>query len=176
MYIETERLIIRDVEATDEKAYLEMVSDGSLDEDIFGGYSGTYQEWIPGYIKETIRLSERDNPQEDYLAYTIVEKKNGIPIGSVGCSYYEDIGKVGLVYFLGADFRRKGYASEAVAAYVKYFRERYNGLELTANARVRNTSSCKVIEKSGFVLKETKMYQDFFDEEAELYNFYEWRK
>lgn len=173
MYIETERLIIRNVEVADENAHLEMVSDGSLDEDIFGGYSGAYHEWIPDYIKETMRLNEKDNPLEDYLAYTIVEKKRGVPVGSVGCSYYEDIGKVGIVYYVGADFRGNGYASEAAAAYVKYFQEHYNGLELTVNARTRNVASCKVLEKTGFVLKETKLYKDFLDKTEELYNFYE---
>ncbi len=37
MYLETDRLIIRSMELADEKAYIEMASDGSLDEDIFSG-------------------------------------------------------------------------------------------------------------------------------------------
>ena len=78
MYIETERLIIRSTEPSDAKSYIDMASDGSLDEDIF-----------------------------------------------CGCSYYEDEKQVGLVYFIGAEYRGKGYASEAARAYAKYFLEHY---------------------------------------------------
>ena len=34
MYIETERLIIRSTEPSDAKSYIDMASDGSLDEEI----------------------------------------------------------------------------------------------------------------------------------------------
>ena len=40
--IETERLIIRSMELTDEQAFIEMASDGSLDEDILCGWDGKY--------------------------------------------------------------------------------------------------------------------------------------
>ena len=42
MYIETERLIVRSTEPSDAKAYIDMASDGSLDEDIFCGCSRDY--------------------------------------------------------------------------------------------------------------------------------------
>lgn len=150
-----------------------MASDGSLDEDIFCGTQGKYYEWMHGWIKETILLDREDNPKKDYIAYTIVEKKRGVPIGSVGCSYYEDSGQVGLVYFIGANDRGKGYASEAAVAYTKYFFEHCDIPKIVANIRTANKGSCKTAEKAGFILVETKMYQDIGDDVEKLYNFYE---
>lgn len=46
MYIETERLIIRSTEPSDAKSYIDMASDGSLDEDIFCGCSREYGDEV----------------------------------------------------------------------------------------------------------------------------------
>lgn len=176
MHIETDRLIIRSTEFSDCEAYIEMASDGSLDEDIFGGWDGEYSELIPEWIKESILLDRKDNPKNDYLSYTIVEKKSSVPIGSVGCSYYEDSGQVGVVYFIGAKYRGNGYATEAVKAYIKYFLKEYNIPKIIAVIREANGASCKSTEKAGFVLVETKMYQDLGDAVEKLYHFYEMTK
>ena len=36
--------------------------------------------------------------------YVIEDKRTGSSVGTVGCSFYEDMGKVGVTYFIGADF------------------------------------------------------------------------
>ncbi len=176
MYIETERLIIRSTESSDAKAYIDMASDGSLDEDIFCGCSRDYVQWIPGWIQENIQLDKEDNPMKESIAYTVVEKESGAPVGSVGCSYYEDSEQVGIVYFVGAEYRGKGYATEAARVYAKYFLEHYEIPQLTANIRVSNEAYCKTAENAGFTLVDTRMYQDYGDEVEKLYNFYEMKK
>ena len=84
----------------------------------------------------------------------IEDKRTGSPVGSVGCSYYEDLGKVGITYFIGADFRNNGYASEAVKAYVCYFFEHYDENEMIATIREDNLPSlffastfCRLLQK-----------------------------
>ena len=72
MNLETDRLIIRSIEPADEKAYVKMASDGSLDEDIFCGHQGEYNELMHEWVAEAISLDRQDNPTNDYLAYTIV--------------------------------------------------------------------------------------------------------
>lgn len=176
MYIETERLIIRSTEHSDAKAYIDMASDGSLDEDIFCGCSREYEEWIPGWIQENIGLDKEDDPMKESIAYTIVEKESGLAVGSVGCSYYEDEKQVGLVYFIGAEYRGKGYAAEAARAYAKYFLEHYEIPQLVVHIRNANKASCKTAEKAGFALIDTRMYQDYGDDAEKLYNFYEMRR
>ena len=38
---------------------------------------------------------------------------NGAVLSSAGCSYYKDLRKVGMTYFLGATHRGRGYALDA---------------------------------------------------------------
>lgn len=176
MYIETDRLIIRDMQVSDEPAYVDMASDGSLDEDIFAGCSTKYHEWMCGWIAETIVLNQKDNLLQDYLAYSIVEKESNAVIGSIGCSYFDDLNQVGLVYFIGAKHRRKGYATEATIAYSHYMLNHYTIPKLIANIRTANQASCKTVERAGYTLTETKMYKDVTDIAEKLYNFYEMQK
>lgn len=73
------------------------------------------------WITEAKQFATRNNPCKDYLAYVITLKNENKVIGSVGCSYYEDLKEVGITYFIGAQYRNHGYAVEAVQTYTKYF-------------------------------------------------------
>lgn len=169
MIIDTERLKIRDITPLDEKSFIKMASDGSLN-DI--GFGRNCSSWMKDWILEAQGLAQKDNPRTDYLAYVIEDKRTGFPIGSVGCSFYADMGKVGITYFVGAKYRKKGYASEALKAYVRYFFEHYDEIEIIATIREDNISSWKTIEKAGFVLVDKRMYRDINDADEELYRFY----
>ena len=169
MVIETERLKIRDVALSDEKTFIEMASDGSLND---VGFDKNCSSWMSGWIIEAQNLAQKDDPRTDYLAYVIEDRRTGTIIGSVGCSFYGDMGKVGITYFVGADFRDKGIASEAANAYVRYYFEHYDENEIIATIREDNIPSWKVIEKAGFVLTEKRMYKDINDTNEELYRFY----
>ena len=169
MYTETERTIIRSIQRGDEKAYAEMAKDGSLAEI---GFDENFSEWSDGWIDEAIELTKKDDPRVDYIPCTILLKSTGSVIGNVGCTYYEDTDRIGICYFTGADYRRKGYASEAVKAYISYFFEHYGEDEIIATIKSNNVYSRKVAEKAGFKLLERKMYKDIDDEKEELYCFY----
>lgn len=173
MFIETERLIIRSIEPTDEQAYIDMASDGSL-QDIFGDCSDC-RKWMGTWIQEARALDRQNNPAGEYLAYTVTDKQRGTPLGSVGCSYYKDLKQVGIVYFIGSAFRGQGYAAEAAKAYAQYFLTHYDIHRLIATVRESNAASWKTVEKAGFVLLDTKMYRDINDEQEKLYRFYELR-
>jgi len=119
----------------------------------------------------------------DYLAYTVELKDTHEVIGSVGCSYYKDMEKVGIVYFVGREYRNHGYAAEAAKAYVRYFLQQYEQDEIIATIRdiiatIRedNVPSWRTIEKAGFRLTEKKLYQDIDDETEQMYRFYSYRK
>lgn len=170
MKIETQRLAIRDLQSDDEKFFVEMASDGSLN-DI--GFDENCGEWMAEWITEAKQFAVRNNPKMDYLAYAVTLKDENIVIGSVGCSYYEDLDEVGITYFIGADYRNSGYAIEAVKAYINYFFNNYDLQKMIATVRAENISSWKVVEKAGFALTEKKMYKDLNDAEEEMYHFYE---
>nr|WP_308626880.1 GNAT family N-acetyltransferase [uncultured Eisenbergiella sp.] len=171
MFIETKRLIIRSLYPSDEKVFIEMASDGSLTE-IFGECMECHK-WMGKFISEAIKLEKEDNPYNEYLAFAIEDKKNHMVVGSVGSTYYEDFMQVGVTYFIGADYRGKGYAAEALQCLVGYMFEKYNLKKLMATARVDNIASCKTLERTGFFVTETKMYQDLYDESEAESNIYE---
>ena len=169
MRIETERLIIRSIERGDEKVFADMAKDGSLND---VGFDINSSEWIGDWINEAIELSKNDNPRAFYIADVICLKEDGRIIGSVGTSYYEDLDKIGIVYFAGSEFRQKGYLSEAVKAYLDYYFKHYSENEILATIRDANVPSWKTAEKAGFVLEDTRMYKDINDSEEQLYRFY----
>lgn len=170
MYIQTQRLVIRSIKKEDEEAYINMVSDGSLYE-IFGDCAGCAR-WMGKWIEEAMALDKADDPYREYLAYALIEKKTNVLVGSVGCSYYMDLRKIGITYFIGTVHRGDGYAAEAAQAYANYFLTHYDAPELIATVKTKNIASCKTVEKAGFTLKETKLYCDINDETEEWYNFY----
>lgn len=171
MFIETERLIIRSLRPSDEKDFIEMASDGSLTE-IYGDCSECHK-WMGKFISNAIRLETEDNPYNEYLAFAIENKINHMVIGSVGSSYYEDFMEVGVTYFIGAGYRGNGYAAEALKCLADYMFGKYNLKKLVATAGVENIASCKTLERVGFSVVETKMYQDLYDESEAMSNIYE---
>lgn len=176
MEIETQRLLIRDVKPEDEIPFVKMAADGSLND---CGFDRDCGNWMKKWIDEARGFAFRDNPHTDYLAYTITLKADSAVIGSVGCSYYEDLQTTGITYFIGAQYRNNGYAAEAVKAYASYFLSHYNAAKIKnptgmiATVRDENIPSWKVAEKAGFILSEKRMYKDLNDCEEKLYRFYE---
>lgn len=170
MRIETNRLLIRDIMPEDEAAFAKMAEDGTLND---VGFDKDCSSWMGNWIVETQELAARDNPCSEYLAYAVTLKGEYIVVGSVGCSYYEDLCKTGVTYFTGAKYRNMGYAAEALEAYIKYFFDHYDVPLLIATVREENVPSRKVIERAGFNLTKKKLYQDLNDEKAEMYCFYE---
>ncbi|MBD5484451.1 MAG: GNAT family N-acetyltransferase [Lachnospiraceae bacterium] len=173
MLLETKRLMIRPVEPADEAVFIDMAADGSLNDIGFDRQCGA---WMHSWTKEAKELTDADDPMSDYLAYTIVLKDKDIVIGSVGCSYYDDLREVGITYFIGAQYRGRGYATEAVKVYSAYFLSRYDISKLIATIREANVPSWRTVEGAGFQLIEKKRYKDINDDEEEMYFFYEMKR
>ena len=169
MKIETERLIIRSIEHDDEKAFIKIASDNSLTEIGFDADCGT---WISEWITEARILEQKDDPRKDYIAYAVELRSSHELIGTVGCSYYSETERIGIVYGIGAAHRNNGYACEAAKAYIRFFFEHYDEAELTAEIKDDNLPSRKTAEKAGFVLKEKRKYKDIYDTEEHLYRSY----
>jgi ribosomal-protein-alanine N-acetyltransferase len=170
MYLETERLIVRSLQQSDELPFIEMASDGSLTE-IYGDCSEC-NKWMGKFISEAMELEALNNPRNEYLAFAIEEKVSHAVVGSVGSSFYEDFDEVGVTYFIGAKYRGNGYTAEALLSFVNYLCTNYDISKLVATANVHNIASCKTLEQAGFVLVETKMYQDLYDPCKEMSNIY----
>ena len=104
MWLETNRLIIRSIQRGDEIIFSGMSQDGSLSQ---VGFDANCSEWINDWIEEALKLTNNDNPRENYIPCTVILKETEEVIGSVGSTYYEDVDKVGICYFIGTPFREK---------------------------------------------------------------------
>ena len=116
---------------------------------------------------ETKRLLIRDVKTNDAVPFAIMTTGGTLNdgaevVGSVGCSYYEDLRETGSTYFVGAQYRNNGYAVEAVKAYTEYFLKYYNAKRIIATVRNENVPSWKVIEKARYILLEIIQSQSEF--------------
>ena len=86
MWLETNRLIIRSIQRGDEIIFSGMSQDGSLSQ---VGFDANCSEWINDWIEEALKLTNNDNPRENYIPCTVILKETEEVIGSVGSTYYE---------------------------------------------------------------------------------------
>jgi len=92
------------------------------------------------------------NPPEN-LAITLREP--GLPIGGVGVARRGDVGRFTgeIGYWLGSAHWRRGYATEAVGAFVEHAFAAFDFERLEAWVFSSNPASARVLEKCGFRLE-----------------------
>ena len=93
--------------------------------------------------------------------WAVIEKDSGNLVGRAGfgIAEYLDFSEVDLGYFVGAAYRRKGYAEEACRAVLAYGEERLYFPEISAYVESDNVPSLKLIQKLGFVKERKLEYQ-----------------
>ena len=141
--MESQRLILRDWQITDAPALYRICQDETLRR------SGVAFFRSVSDAEEAIRFWAK----ESYFK-AIIQRKSDELIGSISLgdmNRYE--GYVELEYAIAADFRNRGYATEAVKCMVDYG---FSELDLTVIAawvRSHNTESVRVLEKCAFTLE-----------------------
>lgn len=144
MRIETERLIIR--EFTPDMA--QAVHENSLDED--------NRRFVPDEVFETVEearetvefLISQYGSDDGLLVYPVITKA-GDNIGYVQLAPVEEGWEIG--YHIGKKYTGKGYATEAVLAFLPVIAG-VKGLEKVAGICLKeNAASVRVMEKCGFV-------------------------
>ena len=145
MRIETERLIIAELDMS----MAQSVHLNSLDDD--------NRRFVPDEDFETVEdaaetiefLMNCYKTGDGPLVYPIL-LKNGANIGYVQAVPFENATwEIG--YHIGADYTKKGYATEAVKAFLPVIMKQLNINEMTGGCLADNHASVKVMERSGFV-------------------------
>lgn len=145
MRIETERLIIAEFDMS----MAQSVHLNSLDDD--------NRRFVPDEVFETVEdaaetiefLMNCYKTGDGPLVYPIL-LKNGANIGYVQAVPFENATwEIG--YHIGADYTKKGYATEAVKAFLSVIMKQLNINEMTGVCLADNHASVKVMERSGFV-------------------------
>lgn len=168
--IETERLILRELQLSDADGMFELDSNPNVH--LFLGNRPVK------HIEESIEYIE--NIQKQYQNYgigrwAVILKETNEFIGWSGIKYITDeINKHQNFYELGYRFIEehwgKGYASEAGKAFVDYAFKELKAQALYAYADAGNESSRKILEKLGFHFVNSFTYQEELEVWYELKN------
>lgn len=164
MKIETERLIITKFTMDMAKA----VHENSLDAD--------NRRFVPDEVFKT-EEDARDTVEflisvyengDGPLVYPVL-LKDGTYIGYVQAVPFED-GKWEIGYHIGEAFTKKGYATEAVGAFLPVIMKKLGITEMVGVCLAENKGSVKVMEKAGFV-KEFEGIGNYQGEDREICRF-----
>ncbi len=155
--IETERLILRRFEYTDDDAMLRY---WIADEKIQSLYSEpvyTTKEAVKELLDKYIGSYER----EDYYRWAIIEKDSMECIGQIAYFLVDNKNHFAEIeYCIGSDFQRQGLATEATKAVIAYGFEKMNLHKVQICTKTINAPSKRVIEKCGLTYEGT--FRDYF--------------
>lgn len=167
---ETERLIIREIVATDIDAMLELHSDPEVHI-----YLGNKTITSPEKIVEAINFIKQQYIDFGVGRWAMIDKKTNEFIGWTGLEYvtketnnhknFYDLG-----YRLMKRFWGQGFATESAFASVDYAFDKLNATEVYAMADMGNEGSNKILKKVGL------KFIEIFDLEGIKHNWYKLEK
>jgi ribosomal-protein-alanine N-acetyltransferase len=162
MYIETDRLIIRDLRQEDAAALYAVKYDSKVN------------EYIPDYIKanatmddiqETIAycisVKDTDNFEREVF-FPIVLRSTGMIIGTITVSKLTYLYEIQIGWQIRGEYTRQGYASEAGKAVSDALLDAFNFDYLVVVMSADNKASFRSAVKSGFSFFEKRIGYDYF--------------
>jgi ribosomal-protein-alanine N-acetyltransferase len=166
IYIETQRLLIREIRDEDEKGIFELDTDPEVHK-YLGNKPITSMEQAAAVIK----FIQRQYKENGIGRWAVIEKKNNNFIGWTGLKLItETINNQINYYDLGYRFIRKywgkGYATETANATLKYAFDTLQLNTVFAMADIKNEASNNILKKAGLKHLET------FDYDGEGHNWF----
>nr|WP_319272717.1 GNAT family protein [uncultured Draconibacterium sp.] len=144
MQLNTQRLILRPIEAKDKQAILDYRSDAEANK---------YQGWIPKSLDdvETFlgKLAAEFNVPDTWFQLAVVDKNTNKLIGDIGIHFIDEH-QVELGYTIAKQYWGLGFATEAAKAIIEYLFCELKKHRITASVDKENIASFAVLEKLGF--------------------------
>lgn len=169
VHIETDRLIIRDIEESDAQGIFDLDSDPEVHEFLGKKPIKTIKE-----AKQVIAFIRNQYVKNGIGRWAIIDKKTSDFIGWTGLKYEQGLRKDFSYYDLGYRLRKKywgnGIATETAIESLKYGFEKLGLKEIGAAADVNHSASNKILKKIGL------KFIDTFDYEGVTHNWYKIRK
>ena len=168
--VETERLILRELEFTDEDDLFEMDSDPEVHFFIENNPVKSIDE-----ITKVIEMLKKQYKENGIARWAVVDKLTNECIGWSGLKYFnQPLNKHNNFYELGYRFKKKhwgkGFATESSIAILDYGFANLNVDKIFAITDPKNANSKKVLSKLGFEFQET------FDYEGDPTDWFELKK
>lgn len=92
----------------------------------------------------------RRAPEDIPWGGTVIEPEEGVAVGQIGFKHAPEHGAVEIGYNISASHRHRGYATEVVQALTTWALAQPSVNRVTAECRMDNEGSIKVLEKTGF--------------------------
>ncbi|WP_298316063.1 GNAT family N-acetyltransferase [uncultured Aquimarina sp.] len=169
IHIETERLILRDLEGYDAQGIFELDSDPDVHEYLGKKPIKTIEE-----AKQVIDFIRNQYIENGIGRWAIIDKKTGDFIGWTGLKYEqrlrENFNYYDLGYRLQKKYWGKGIATETAIESLRYGFEKFDLKEIGAAAEVNHQASNKILKKIGLKFIET------FDYKGVVHNWYNIKK
>lgn len=172
MYIETNRLIIRDLTERDANALITIKND----KEVMKYHPTFFENATIDFIKKAILYFQNNAkkgviyPEHGYLP-AICLKDSGEVIGVITLNQKQITNEWHIGWYFMSKYTGKGYASEAGAAASDYFLEALSLDYISAGVRVDNPASFRTAQKSGFKLIEKRMPYDYNDKSYNIDHF-----
>lgn len=168
--LETERLILRELEFIDENDLFEMDSDPEVHLFIENNPVKSIDE-----ITKVIEMLKLQYIENGIARWAVVDKLTNECVGWSGLKYYnQPLNNHNNFYELGYRFKKKhwgkGFATESAIAIVGYGFENLNIESIFAITDPKNVNSKKVLTKLGFE------FQEAFDYEGDPTDWFELKK
>lgn len=149
-FINTSRLILREIEETDTDILVQWRSDPKIYKFFIHAHELTPQEHIK-WFRESYMYNEN---RIDWICYI---KETGIPVGVFGIRRKsEQSSSIKISYLLDSSQYHKGYAKEAVNAILLWGSDNWKATIALAEIHVDNEVSIKFAKKLGFSQKGKK--------------------
>jgi [ribosomal protein S5]-alanine N-acetyltransferase len=157
--IETERLILREIEFTDENDMFELESDPEVHLYIENNPVKSIEK-----IREIIGMLRNQYKKNGVGRWALINKQTNEFLGCCGLKYFEEpLNNYQNFYELGYRFKKKhwgqGFATEATLASIEYGFNNLNIDAIYAITDPKNTNSISVLKKIGFNFIETFNYE-----------------
>lgn len=167
MYIQTDRLIIRDLTENDAESLLEI----KYDEQVL--------KYDPTFIKRDAKVTDVNeyiNSIETPKDCAICLKESDVVIGVITVSNLDYLYELQIGWMMNGKYTGNGYASEAGAAVSDYLLDTLSLDYISVTMDTDNPASFKTAQKSGFKLFEKRYPYDYFYSECDVENFDEVNK
>lgn len=176
MLIQTDRLVIRDLDFKDKENLFKIV----WQKDVVR-FMKDWSEYNPDLESVHKSIEWHSQPKDDTdvyqnKRYAVVLKDTDELIGMVGMGLEDTLNEVEMAYFIDEDYQGKGYATEALEALFQWCMGVSKIPYMILTIDCANTVSCKVATKAGFELFEKRTPIGHKQPNMESDSYYYYRK
>ncbi|MDF2479581.1 MAG: acetyltransferase family [Sphingobacterium sp.] len=155
--LETERLMIRELDVNDASLIYKYSIEKSMKEELPDQVYESLTE--ARKVIQFLSTNYKSMPQFYPLVYGIALKKTNTLIGHIGLS--EQLDGVEIGYAIGMDYQETGYATEAVGAFSKWAKCSLKLNAIYGIVKADNKRSQKVLSKNHFIFHEEVFMKSF---------------